>query len=92
MSVLDLTFALTGDQSTKICNIPLSTNYMFFGVGDFGGGILSLESSPDLGVTWLTVDEMLENGRVIRYLSSGEKVRITLLGATSPSISVGIRQ
>lgn len=65
---------------------------MFYAVGDFGGGLLSFEASPDLGVTWLTVDEMMENGRTIRYLSSGEKVRITLTGATSPNISAGIRQ
>lgn len=92
MSVLNLTFPFLADGSTKICNVPLSTDYMFFGVGDFGGGLLTLEASPDLGVTWLTVDEMMENGRFIRYLSSGEQVRLTLTGAISPDISAGIRQ
>ena len=92
MSVLTVDHSFAGDESSKISNVPLSIDYMLFAVGDFGGGTLSLEASPDNGVTWFTVEELRAPGRLIRYLVSGEKVRITLDGATAPSASAGIRQ
>lgn len=92
MSVLDLDFNFTSDGSSKVCNVPLSAKYMFFATGAFGGGTLCLEASPDDGVNWFTVDVLPEAGRIIRYLVSGEKVRITLVDSTSPDIDTGIRQ
>lgn len=92
MSVLSLDFSITSNTSTKVCNVPVSTKYMFFAVGSFDGGCLSLEASPDNGVNWFTVDQLLSAGRLIRYLVDGEKVRISLTGSTAPNISAGIRQ
>ena len=65
---------------------------MFYAFGTFGGGCLSLEASPDGGVNWFTVDQLSGAGRLIRHLVNGEKVRISLIGATSPNITAGLRQ
>lgn len=92
MGVLDVSFTMNVDGSTKDWNIPVSSNYMFYGVGSFGGGILSLECSPDGGTSWFTVDHIPSDGRLIRYLVSGEVVRISLEGATAPNIATGLRQ
>ena len=92
MSVLDLTFNITVNGAARDNNIPVSTNYMFFAVGDFSGGCLSLETSPNNGADWFTVDQLTGPGRLIRYLVDGERVRLSMVGATSPNISAGIRQ
>ena len=92
MSVLNLDFNLLADGSTKVCNTPLSSSYMFFAVGDFGGGTICLEASPDNGANWFTVDQLTKPGRLIRYLVSGEFIRITLAASTSPNINTGLRQ
>lgn len=92
MSVLTVDHTFTADGESKISNVPISIEYMFFAVGDFGGGCLSLEASPDSGVNWFTVDQLTGPGRLIRYLVSGEKVRVSLVDATSPTVTAGIRQ
>ena len=94
MSVLTVnhTFTADGESSVKGHNVPLSIEYMFFAVGEFGGGCLSLEASPDDGVNWFTVDQLTAPGRLIRYLVSGERVRLILSGATTPNVQAGIRQ
>jgi len=92
MSILSLGFNLTEDGDSKFCNIPVSTNYMFYATGDFGGGCLSLETSPDDGLNWFTVDQLTSPGRLIRYMVTGEKMRISLSESTSPDINTGVRQ
>jgi hypothetical protein len=92
VSVLNKDYVITVDGSTDSHNIPLSIDYMFYVVGDLGGGILSLEASPNNGVNWFTVESVGVPARLIRYLVSGEKVRLTLEGATNPNITTGIRQ
>ena len=92
MSVLTVDHSFSINESSKISNVPVSIEYMFFATGDFDNGCLSLEASPDNGVNWFTVDQLTGAGRLIRYLVSGEKVRLTLTGATNPSINTGIRQ
>ena len=92
MSVLTVDHSFLVDESSKVSNVPLSIEYMFFATGDFGGGTLSLESSPDNGVTWFTVDTLNGAGRLIRYLVSGEKVKLTLCDAVSPNCAAGLRQ
>ena len=92
MSVLTQSFTFTGDSESKVCNVPLSTDYMFYAVGDFAGGTAYLEASPDGGANWFTVEELNANGRLIRYLVNGEKVRISVIGSTNPNITSGIRQ
>ena len=92
MSVLTVDHTFVVDEVSKISNVPLSIDYMFFAVGSFGGGKVALEASSDDGVTWFTVEEFRAPGRLIRYLVSGEKVRISLSGSTDANINVGIRQ
>ena len=92
MSVLNKDYVLTDNGVSVQHNIPLSINYMFYAVGEFGGGSLSLESSPDGGTSWFTVEQVGEPARLIRYLVSGEIVRVKLESATSPNITTGIRQ
>jgi hypothetical protein len=92
MSVLTFDHTFAGDESSLTKNVPLSIDYMFYAVGDFGGGLLSLEASPNGGLDWFTVEELDEPGRLIRYLVSGETIRLTLVGATSPDVTAGIRQ
>jgi hypothetical protein len=92
MGVLSVEHNFTGDGSSKAYNVPVSGSYMFYAVGTFGGGLLSLEASPDNGVNWFTVEELSGAGRLIRYLVSGEKIRISLKDSTTPNVVSGIRQ
>ena len=92
MSVLTVNHTFSVNGENQFSNVPLSIDYMFFATGDFGGGCLSLEASPDDGANWFTVDQLTEAGRLIRYLVSGEKVRLSLKDSTTPSITAGIRQ
>tara|TARA_R110002096_G_scaffold171144_2_gene343855 strand:- start:38 stop:316 length:279 start_codon:yes stop_codon:yes gene_type:complete len=92
MGVLNVDHTFSGDGTSKSYNVPVSDNYMFYAVGGFGGGILSLESSPDNESNWFTVEQLSEPGRLIRYLVSGERIRLKLVGSNNPSIVTGIRQ
>ena len=92
MGVLTFDHTITSDGSTKSWNVPVSGNYMFYVVGDFGGGLLSMECSPDNDSNWFTVEQVGNPARLIRYLVSGETVRLTLTGATSPNLTSGVRQ
>ena len=93
MGVLSVDNEFTVDDNTKAWNVPVSNSYMFYAVGDFGNGCLSLESSPNGdGINWFTVDQLTAPGRLIRYLVSGEKVRLSLINSTSPNVKAGIRQ
>ena len=92
MSVLSVDHNFTEDGISKDWNVPVSEKYMFYATGTFGGGCLSLEASPDNGDNWFTVDQLTEPGRLIRYLVSGEKVRLSVDGSASPDITAGIRQ
>lgn len=92
MSVLDVDYAFSTDFDGKDYNVPVSGSYMFFATGTFGGGCLSLEALPTASSEWLTVDQLTKPGRLIRYLVSGERVRVSLLGAIAPDINAGIRQ
>lgn len=83
------------DESSNVWNVPVSSEYMLYVVGDLGGGKMSFEASPDQGVNWFTVDTVTGNqgGRYIRYLVSGEKFRMTVCDATLPvACTAGIRQ
>ena len=93
MGVLSIDHNFVADGSSNTWNVPVSNKYMFYAVGDFGGGCLSLESLPNgLGDDWFTVDQLTKPGRLIRYLVSGEKVRLRLSAATNPNVEAGIRQ
>lgn len=92
MSVLTIEETFTDNGTTKTSNVPLSIDYMFYAVGTFNGAKVSLEASPDNGVNWFTVEEFSAAGRLIRYLVSGERIRIIVTGANNPNITTGIRQ
>ncbi len=92
MSVLSVDHIFDDNGESKTCNVPLSTDYMFFVTGSLGGGTISLEASPDGGVTWFTVDKLSEPGRIIRYLVDGERVKMVLCNSTTPACSSGVRQ
>lgn len=90
--VLHIDHNLTDNESSKTWNVPVSGDYMFYVVGNLGGGLLKLESSPDGGNNWFTVDQVGTPSRLIRYLVSGEIIRLTLEGATAPNVTTGLRQ
>ena len=93
MGVLSIDHNFTIDGSSDAWNVPVSGQYMFYAVGTFGGGCLSLESLPNgVGDDWFTVDQLTNAGRLIRYLVSGERVRLKLINSTSPDVNAGIRQ
>ena len=92
MGVLTVNHSFIADGESKESNVPLSTEYMFFVTGNLGGGTLSLEASPDNGITWFTVDRLTSAGRLIRYLVSGEIIKLVLCDAVDPVCSAGVRQ
>jgi hypothetical protein len=97
MGVLSVDATFTVDAAIIPWNVPVSGQYMFYGIGEFGGGCLSLESLPngkgeEDESNWLTIDQLTSPGRLIRYLVSGEKVRLILNDSTNSDIKAGIRQ
>jgi hypothetical protein len=93
MGVLSFDNNFTADSDGDPWNVPVSNKYLFYAVGDFGGGCLSLESLPNgSGNDWFTVDQLTKPGRLIRYLVNGERVRLRLTGSTNPDVNAGIRQ
>lgn len=65
--------------------------------GVWGGGTLTFQFSPDDGVTWIDMKDgsgglaQLSADGVFRFLAPiGEQVRVSLSGATSPTINVRI--
>ena len=94
MSVLNKDFELlTDNESSPEHNIPLSRNYVFYASGEFSGGIVYLESSIDNGIVYHAVGSLSRSGRQPVKLSSGEKIRATLTGATgAASVQSGVRE
>ena len=93
MGVLRFDNSFVADTEGEPWNVPVSSKYLFYVVGDLGDGCLSLESLPNgLGDDWFTVDQLTKPGRLIRYLVSGERVRLKLTGSTSPDVNAGVRQ
>jgi hypothetical protein len=64
--------------------------------GNFGGGTATLQMSPDVGTTWINVDET--GDAFVTFTASGDGgfelglclLRVNLTGATAPSITVSI--
>lgn len=93
MSALNKDFIVieTNGQS-EIQNIPVSGYYSYFAAGDFDNGVLSLEVSPN-GLDWFVASQLSSSGRLIIFLSSGEKIRLDLQGSNNlAEIRAGIRQ
>ena len=68
----------------------------FVAYGDFGGGTLKLQYSPDEGTTWIdegSNSELTANGDFSMdadNVSAGILYRLDLSGSTSPSLTVKI--
>ena len=82
---------LVANGSSGSQNVPLQGDYLFFASGTWGGGTLTLQASPDGGTTWYTVATLSANGRSKVFLGTGEIVRVTLSGATTPTLDSGLR-
>jgi hypothetical protein len=81
---------LTADGSSGEQNIPVSGDYLFFVTGTFGGGTVTLEASPN-GSTWYSVASATVASRTKVFLGTGETVRVTVAGSTTPTIDAGLR-
>ena len=87
-------FNLNANGSTPIIaptnlNANGSTLELFV-TGTFGGGSVIVEQSPD-GVNWFSVGTAVTaRSRTTISIFSGSRLRITLSGATAPSLTVWI--
>ncbi len=83
---------LTTNSSTSITLLAgydktfhMNTLYL---AGTFGGGTVTLEASPDGGTTWVVVDGSAWTSAVVANIEfRWTALRLTLTGATSPSIT-----
>ena len=93
MSVLNHDFAeLSADGSSIWHNVPVSGDYLFYASGDFDGGKLQLESSIN-NSDFYTINFKTVPGRAPVQLSTGETIRVTLIGSGgSASLFSGVRQ
>lgn len=64
-------------------NAAFNTLYL---EGDFGGGSVDVEVSPDDGVTWFLMANMTAKG-FINFQIRFEKVRIKLKNSTNPDLN-----
>lgn len=71
---------------------------VYHGAGvTFGSGTLKLQTSPDGGTTWLDVPSATWTAATANTIKTvfqpvyGTKLRVTLTGATSPTLNVNIR-
>ena len=86
------TYNLTSNASTGALPIKGKLNVAAF--GDFGGGSLSFELSYDDGTTWFAATNNLgdaatisANGALNIEVGTAD-LRLTLSGATAPSVSI----
>jgi len=83
---------LTEDGSSIPHNVPLSGDYLFYVNGDFDGGKLLLESSIN-DSDFYTIYFKTVPGRAPVTLSTGEKIRVTLVDSGgAASLFSGVRQ
>lgn len=65
--------------------------YVFSASGTFGGGTVSLDYRPESGADWVPLTDLALTGAgaALIKLAKGE-VRVTITGATGPSIDADI--
>lgn len=69
---------------------------VFAAWGTFGGGTLTLQWSPDLGVTWMNVDRSGDTFVTLTAAGQGGfelgpcRLQVVLTGATAPNIVSGV--
>lgn len=91
MSVISKIFTtLVADGSTEVIKSPIYGRFNVHAYGAFGGGSLAVEASID-GVNFVPVGSPLTaNGTLSVTLSESEHLRLTLSGATAPTLNSGI--
>lgn len=71
--------------------VDASGDIAISGVDDFGGGTLTAQISPDDGVTYFNVPDsamVAATPSVIISVPVGSKLRVSLVGATIPTLRV----
>lgn len=83
------TYSLVADGSTPY--IEAAARYLVAIGGVFGGGTAKIEISADDGTTWATYGTGITAATAVEVaLPPGGRLRATLTGSTSPSLSIGI--
>ena len=79
-----------GPGAGAMAGVLPSGEYILAAQGTFGGGTVDVEWSADAGTTWskLTSTPLTSNGYQILYVINELLYRITIDGATSPSLYV----
>ena len=84
----NVTSTLTADGDTAVMNFPGGTLF-FGGTGTFGSGSVILKASFDGGTTFITVPNSAFTTEGVYSASLPNcAVKLTLYGATSPSLSL----
>lgn len=65
--------------------------YQVLASGTFGSGTLTLNLSPDGGTTYYAAATLTAAGVMTVNVKSGDKVKVSLAGATSPDIDIAVR-
>lgn len=83
---------LTANGSTSTVSWPSLSRGTFFVTGTFGGGTCVLQASRDQGTTWVNVPNasLTANGYANFQINAPVILRVTLSGATSPSLFVTV--
>lgn len=80
---------LTAASATGAGVSVMNGRYSWFVWGTWGGATAQLQWSPDGGTTWIDIDgaSLTANGGFLNIPISSGKVRVTITGGTSPSLS-----
>lgn len=89
-------FAANGSSASFAASGQVNVVSFYFGAGvTFGSGTLTLETSPDGGTTWVSTGVTITTATANSFRQSslvfGQLFRVTLSGATSPTLNVGVR-
>ncbi len=76
-------------NSGAFSNTTASRTMLIIGQGTFGGGTLSIEISPDDGVTFVKLDSpsLTADGIIEVSIPDETQVRLALAGATAPTLN-----
>ena len=89
-------YSANASSANIVCNGQVNVVSFYFGAGvTFGSGTLTLETSPDGGTTWVSTGVTITSATANSFRQSnlvfGSLLRLTLSGATSPTINVAVR-
>ena len=85
---LTLVKAWTADASSTVVQWPGGVGQMVVD-GDFGGGTITLDMSPDDETTWVPIggDSTVGADAVVNFDLNACDLRLTLAGSTSPALN-----